>query len=284
MEGRRADAGVSGVEAYRHGLRIIREAIGPDAYLLGCGAPILPSVGLVDAMRVGPDIGHHFEPLDGDLSQPSQRAAAQNSRWRAWQHGRFWVNDADCLVAGTARRAPGGLGRRRRAVQRPAGQQRPAARARRLGAGDHPPAAPPRADRPVRALTSPVRIGDGRALRLQPPCGRGRGPAQPALGSRPLEDWEDDRLIEIPQRGISRHVVRFIAEAGEVFALKEIPERFARREYSILRRLQQMGIPAVDVLGVVIDRPQDLDAMLVTDSSTTPPPSAPSSPIPGART
>jgi alpha-galactosidase len=101
MEGRRARADVPGVEAYRQGLRIIREAIGPDAYLLGCGAPILPSVGLVDAMRVGPDIAHHFEPEDGDLSQPSQRAAAQNTRWRAWQHGRFWVNDADCIVAGS---------------------------------------------------------------------------------------------------------------------------------------------------------------------------------------
>ena len=101
MEGLRADPEAPGVMAYRRGLQIIREAIGPDAYLLGCGAPILPSVGLVDAMRIGPDIAHHFEPLDGDLSQPSQRAAAQNSRWRAWQHGRFWVNDADCIVAGT---------------------------------------------------------------------------------------------------------------------------------------------------------------------------------------
>jgi alpha-galactosidase len=101
LPGRRADPSVSGVDAYRHGLGVIREAIGPDSYLLGCGAPILPSVGLVDAMRVGPDIGHHVEPLDGDLSQPSQRAATQNSRSRAWQQGRFWVNDADCLVAGT---------------------------------------------------------------------------------------------------------------------------------------------------------------------------------------
>jgi alpha-galactosidase len=50
-------------------------------------------------MRVGPDISHRFEPEDGDLSQPSQRAAAQNSRWRAFTQGRFWVNDADCLVA-----------------------------------------------------------------------------------------------------------------------------------------------------------------------------------------
>lgn len=100
LDGPRAAPDVSGTEAYRRGLRTIREAIGPDSFLLGCGAPILPSVGLVDAMRVGPDIGHHFEPLDGDLSQPSQRAAAQNSRSRAWQHGRFWINDADCLVAG----------------------------------------------------------------------------------------------------------------------------------------------------------------------------------------
>jgi alpha-galactosidase len=99
MDGRRAQP-ADGVQAYRHGLRVIRESIGEDAYLLGCGAPILPSVGLVDAMRVGPDISHAFEPEDGDLSQPSQRAAARNTRGRAWQHGRFWVNDPDCLVAG----------------------------------------------------------------------------------------------------------------------------------------------------------------------------------------
>jgi hypothetical protein len=81
---------------------------------------------------------------------------------------------------------------------------------------------------------------------------------------QPLEEWQDDRLTEIPQRGISRHVVRFIAEGSELFALKEIPERLARHEYVVLRRLRQLGIPAVDVLGVVVERPHDLDAMLVT--------------------
>jgi tRNA A-37 threonylcarbamoyl transferase component Bud32 len=80
----------------------------------------------------------------------------------------------------------------------------------------------------------------------------------------PLEEWDDERLTEIPQRGLSRHVVRFVAEGGEVFALKEISERLARREYSLLRRLNELGIPAVDVLGVVVERPGDLDAMLVT--------------------
>jgi alpha-galactosidase len=87
------------VEAYRQGLRLIREAIGPDAYLLGCGAPILPSIGLVDAMRVGPDVGPAYEPPDGDLAQPSQGSAALTVEGRAWQHGRFWVNDPDCLIA-----------------------------------------------------------------------------------------------------------------------------------------------------------------------------------------
>jgi len=94
-------------------------------------------------------------------------------------------------------------------------------------------------------------------------------PADAAAGlltlpwDRPLEEWTDDRLVEIRQRGLSRHVVRFVVEAGEVFAIKEIDERLARREHHLLRRLEQLGIPAVDVLGVVAGRP-GLDAALVT--------------------
>jgi tRNA A-37 threonylcarbamoyl transferase component Bud32 len=80
----------------------------------------------------------------------------------------------------------------------------------------------------------------------------------------PLEEWVDERLQEIPQRGISRHVVRFVAEGGDFYALKEIPERYARREYQLLRHLKELGIPAVEVLGAVVERPDDLDAVLVT--------------------
>jgi hypothetical protein len=80
----------------------------------------------------------------------------------------------------------------------------------------------------------------------------------------PMETWEDERIVEIRQRGISRHVVRFVADGGQVFALKELDERLARREYRLLRRLHDLGIPAVEVLGVVVDRPGDLDAVLVT--------------------
>lgn len=97
IEGGRHGGGAA-IEAYREGLRTIRAAIG-DSYLLGCGAPILPSVGLVDAMRVSPDVAPHYDPLPNDPTGPSQAAAVLTGSGRAWQHGRLWVNDPDCLLA-----------------------------------------------------------------------------------------------------------------------------------------------------------------------------------------
>ena len=71
----------SPLAAYREALRLIRGAVGPRATLLGCGAPLLPSLGLVDAMRVGPDVATHYEPAPGgDLSAPSGRGAALTVR------------------------------------------------------------------------------------------------------------------------------------------------------------------------------------------------------------
>src|SRR5690348_4856812 len=80
----------------------------------------------------------------------------------------------------------------------------------------------------------------------------------------PLTQWRDDRLLEIRNRGLSRHVVRFVTEAGEIFALKELDERLARREYRLLRDLARLGIRAVEPVGVVVDRPDGQDAILVT--------------------
>jgi hypothetical protein len=86
---------------------------------------------------------------------------------------------------------------------------------------------------------------------------------------QPLEEWSDDRIVEIRQRGISRHVVRFVAESDRVYALKEIDERLARREFRLLRELDTLEIPAVTVVGVVVGRctpdGEDLDAILVTE-------------------
>jgi hypothetical protein len=88
--------------------------------------------------------------------------------------------------------------------------------------------------------------------------------------SEPLAEWQDERLVEIRQRGISRHVVRFVYDDGTLYALKELSERLARREYRLLRALAELSIPAVEVVGIAVDldeaapRDSDGDAILVT--------------------
>jgi Domain of unknown function (DUF4032)/Lipopolysaccharide kinase (Kdo/WaaP) family len=85
--------------------------------------------------------------------------------------------------------------------------------------------------------------------------------------SAPLAEWRDERLIEIRQRGISRHVVRFVYDDGVLYALKELNERLARREYRVLRALADRGVPAVEAVGIAVDRDPDhpeADAILVT--------------------
>jgi hypothetical protein len=97
-----------------------------------------------------------------------------------------------------------------------------------------------------------------------------RPPAAEATGllslpwDEPLADWDPSLLLEVPQRGISRHVVRFVATGGHVFALKEISERLARHEYRLLGEFEEEGLPTVSVLGICVDRPGDQEAILVT--------------------
>ncbi len=97
-----------------------------------------------------------------------------------------------------------------------------------------------------------------------------RPPADEAAGllmlpwNQPLEDWQDEHLLEVPQRGISRHVVRFATSDSKVYALKEIDERLARHEYAMLTDFEAEGLPTVSVLGICVDRPDDLPAVLVT--------------------
>jgi hypothetical protein len=83
----------------------------------------------------------------------------------------------------------------------------------------------------------------------------------------PLEEWPDFYLIDLP-RGISRHVVRFSRLGGRVYALKEVVESYALREYGLLRDLQRADAPAVEAVGVVYGRQapdgEPLDPVLVT--------------------
>jgi len=97
--GRRHDPATTRAQALRRGLEAIRGAIGDDAFLLGCGAPLGPCVGLVDGMRVGPDVDPNWHPIwSHDLSMPATESALCNSLARAPFHGRLWANDPDCLL------------------------------------------------------------------------------------------------------------------------------------------------------------------------------------------
>jgi len=82
------------IEAYRDGLKLVREASGNDVYILGCNIAqnmrtLGASVGLVDAMRVGSDIGARWS---GILS-----GASMGTRLY-FMHNRVWHNDPDCLM------------------------------------------------------------------------------------------------------------------------------------------------------------------------------------------
>jgi alpha-galactosidase len=83
-----------GVEHYRDGIHLIREAVGPEPILLGCGAPIFPSIGLFDAMRIGPDVLPELPDEEPDIAHVIRSTSA-----RAWMNGRLWINDPDTLVA-----------------------------------------------------------------------------------------------------------------------------------------------------------------------------------------
>jgi alpha-galactosidase len=60
--GGRADD-VTGIEALRRGLELVRDAAGPGAILEACGAPPLPVVGRADLLRFGADTAFDGFPL-----------------------------------------------------------------------------------------------------------------------------------------------------------------------------------------------------------------------------
>jgi alpha-galactosidase len=90
-------------EALAMGIQAVRDGIGDDAYLLGCGCPLAQAVGIVDAMRVSPDTAAlwstHSLRLPGyPDTVPSLRSSLRMSLLRAPLHRRLWVNDPDCIL------------------------------------------------------------------------------------------------------------------------------------------------------------------------------------------
>jgi alpha-galactosidase len=102
LPGRRHDPTITRAQALRAGLDAVRRGIGHDAFLLGCGSPFAPAVGVVDAMRVSPDVAPWWlprTPLPGmDEAASCAHNALVTSFMRAPLHRRLWINDNDCVL------------------------------------------------------------------------------------------------------------------------------------------------------------------------------------------
>ncbi|MFX1298256.1 MAG: glycoside hydrolase family 36 protein, partial [Promethearchaeota archaeon] len=97
------------IQAYRKGLEIIRETVGDNVFILGCGAPLGPSIGLVNGMRIGGDTYYAFNQpflywflnnffFAGLGDMPSMKSALNSIVLRSFMHNKFWINDPDCLL------------------------------------------------------------------------------------------------------------------------------------------------------------------------------------------
>ena len=67
----------------------------------------------------------------------------------------------------------------------------------------------------------------------------------------PLAEWRSERVVRMA-RGVSRHVVRFVAYDDRVYALKETDPASAWREYQMLLGLREENLPCVEAVGTVM--------------------------------
>lgn len=93
--GKRYDQSLTGIQSVRKVMETIREAVGPDKFVLGCGLPFGAAIGLVNGERVSDDISTAFRPEDGCC--PLSVALPQTIH-RSFIHGKWWHNDPDCVL------------------------------------------------------------------------------------------------------------------------------------------------------------------------------------------
>lgn len=105
LPGVRHDPSLTSLEGARAALEAIRAAVGPDAFLLGCGCPIEAGIGTVDLMRTSADVTPIWRaPLvtrfvGGDAETLGSNVAHRSVLARAFLHRVFFENDPDCLFA-----------------------------------------------------------------------------------------------------------------------------------------------------------------------------------------
>jgi alpha-galactosidase len=78
--------------AFREAMQVIRDAAGRDAYILACGSPIIPVLGLCDGIRVGPDVSPFWlsKPLSVWVNNPNNPGTQNGIRT---SFHRLWLKD-----------------------------------------------------------------------------------------------------------------------------------------------------------------------------------------------
>ena len=109
LPGVRQNPKMTRAQAFRGGMQAVREGIGEETFLLGCGCPFGPAVGIVDAMRIGPDTAPSWTPflwnmkwatpiIKGEKSIAALRNSIRHTLNLSALHQRWWWNDPDCLM------------------------------------------------------------------------------------------------------------------------------------------------------------------------------------------
>jgi alpha-galactosidase len=106
QEGRRHDPRLAGTAALRRGLGAFVDALGEGVYVLACGAPMLPIVGIAHANRIGHDLAvpvlgrAYGQPLaDGWTGWHGIKAQARQAAARFALHARWFHNDPEVVMA-----------------------------------------------------------------------------------------------------------------------------------------------------------------------------------------
>lgn len=83
------DKSATRIEAYRRGMEAVLKGCDKNSVVLGCNAPMWPSLGLVTAMRTSNDMSRDWSSI---------RNTAYENLCRAWQNGKLWDADPDCVL------------------------------------------------------------------------------------------------------------------------------------------------------------------------------------------
>lgn len=80
----------------RESMQFLRECVG-DKWIIGCGAPMSPSYGVFEYMRIGADCSFHWRKLYDNISREmlSTQKTLLNTIYRRFYNKRVFLNDPD---------------------------------------------------------------------------------------------------------------------------------------------------------------------------------------------